>query len=54
MSQCQHCEYIGSCPFLESGDCEGGAYSYTVEGGCCYQWFNDESGSAQAAEGGEA
>ena len=31
--QCEHCEYIGCCPRLESGYCDGGAYSFKAEDG---------------------
>lgn len=34
--QCEHCDYIGACPYLESGDCEGGPHSFMVEDGRVY------------------
>jgi hypothetical protein len=48
--KCQNCEYIGGCPHLESGDCEGGPYSYTVEDGRCYQWIKVEDDSPEGGE----
>ena len=35
-NQCKNCEYIGACPHLDYGSCEGGPHNFIVEDGKVY------------------